>query len=217
MIIHTFNVVAIRCPSCGRLEFRGFSLFDFGGDRMWQIDCSCGTPLMKMEKKKGRTFCLQYRCGMCDGLHLMRLTHGELWARRLLTLTCRETELDVGFIGPREKVQRAVQRHDRSLVEAARDLGYDDFFEEPEIMYQLLSLIYQKAEEGRVRCGCGNENIEVEIFPGHLKLRCQACRAEKTLPALTYTDLEQVEELQEIRLPGRTRQRTRRRRQKTRV
>jgi hypothetical protein len=202
VIIHTLNVVVLRCPSCGRLEFRGFSLFNFAGGRTWQVECSCGTPLLTISRKKGKSFWLQYRCGMCDSLHISRHTRKELWSRELLTLTCKETELEVGFIGPREKVQRAVQRHDRTLAQVARDLGFSDYFEEPDVMYQLLSLIYQLAEEGRVSCGCGSENIEIEIFPGHLQLRCQACRAEKNLPAATMADLEQVENLQEIRLPG---------------
>ncbi|CEP68412.1 Uncharacterized [Moorella glycerini] len=202
MLIPTLNVVVLRCPTCGRLEFRGLSLFNFAGSRTWQAECSCGTTLLTISRKKGKNFWLQYHCGMCDCLHINRYTRQELWSRELLTLTCKETELEVGFIGPREKVQRAVQRHDRTLAEVAQDLGFDDYFEEPDVMYQLLSLIYQLAEDGRVSCGCGNENIEIEIFPGHLQLRCEACRAEKNLPAGTMADLERVENLQEIRLPG---------------
>lgn len=223
MLIPTLNVVVLRCPSCGRLEYRGLSLFSFAGGRTWQAVCSCGTPLLTINRKKGRNFWLQYHCGMCDCLHVSHHNRQELWSRDLLTLTCRETELEVGFIGPRDKVQRAVQRHDRTLAEVARDLGFDDYFQESDVMYQLLTLIYQLAEEGRVNCGCGNENIEIEIFPGHLQLRCEACRAEATLPAGSMDDLERVAKLEEIRLPGHlvqqnetaSKQRCRRRRQKS--
>ncbi|WP_258358859.1 hypothetical protein [Moorella sulfitireducens (nom. illeg.)] len=220
MIIRTLNVLVLRCPSCGRLEYRGLSFFNFAGGRIWQVECSCGTPLLTVSRKKGKSFWLQYRCGMCDSVHIASYTRRELWSRELLTLTCKETELEVGFIGPREKVQRAVQYHNRAVDEAVRDLGFRDYFDETDIMYQLLSVIYHLAEEGRVTCGCGSENIEIEIFPGHLQLRCQACRAEKILPAATIIDLEQAEKLKEIRLPGHlaskngnnTKQRDRRRR-----
>ncbi|MDN5343997.1 MAG: hypothetical protein PWQ18_108 [Clostridia bacterium] len=223
MLIPTLNVVALRCPSCGRLEFRGLSLFSFAGGRSWQAECSCGANLVVISRKKGRHFYLQYHCGMCECFHVSLYSRQELWSRKLLTLTCPETELEVGFIGPREKVQRAVQRHDRTLAEVAEDLGFGDYFEEPEVMYDLLTLIYSLAREGHVSCDCGNEDIEIEIFPGHLQLRCQACRAEKTLAAATSRDLEAVEALGEIRLPGHlvqknettARQRYRRRRRKS--
>ncbi|MBC7323706.1 MAG: hypothetical protein H5T99_00125 [Moorella sp. (in: Bacteria)] len=223
MLIPTLNVVVLRCPSCGRLEFCGLSFFDFAGGRTWQAECNCGTTLLTINRKRGKNFWLQYHCGMCDALHISQYSRQELWSRELLTLTCRETDLEVGFIGPRDKVQRAVHHHDRTLAEVARDLGVGDYFAEPDVMYQILSLIYQKAEEGCVSCGCGCEDVEIEIFPGHLQLRCKECRAEKILPAVTVADVESLESLQEIRLPGRlvpkkkaaARQRQRRRRQKS--
>jgi len=201
MLISTMTVVAIRCPSCGRLEFRGLSLFSFSGACTWQVECSCGTLLLS-GSKKGKNFMLQYRCLMCDCFHNSTYRREELWSRELLTLTCNETDLEVGFIGPREKVQRAVQHLERSLAEMAENLGFNDFFEEPDVMYQLLSFIYKLSESGHVTCGCGNKNIEVEIFPGHLQLRCDACGAEKTLPAGSMADLEQAKLLQAICLPG---------------
>ena len=202
MLIPTLNVAVLRCPSCGRLEYRSLCLFSFGGGRTWQAVCSCGTPLLTINRKKGRHFWLQYHCGMCGCLHVSHCDRQELWSREVLTLTCRETDLEAGFIGPREKVQRAVQRHDRTLAEVAQDLGFDDYLQKSDIMYQLLILVYQLAETGHVNCGCGNEDIEIEIFPDHLQLRCEACRTETNLPAATLADLERVARMQEIRLPG---------------
>ncbi|MDN5325444.1 MAG: hypothetical protein PWP41_139 [Moorella sp. (in: firmicutes)] len=203
MLISTMTVVALRCPSCGRLEFHGLSLFNFSGHHTWQMECSCGMVLMTMGTRKGRNyFWLQYHCGMCDNIHVIYHHRRELWSQELLTLTCSETDLEVGFVGPRDKVQQAVQQHDRSLAEMAEDLGFGGYFEEPDVMYQLLALVFQLAEGGHVRCCCGNDNIEVEIFPGHLQLRCDACGAEKILPASTITNLEKPEDLEEILLPG---------------
>lgn len=202
MLIPTATVVALRCPSCGRLEFRGLSLFSFSGDRTWQLDCSCGMVLLTIGTRRGRNFWLQYHCGMCDNMHLAHYHRRELWSPELLTLTCSETDLEVGFVGPRDRVQQAVQYHDRSLAEMAEDLGLSGYFEEPDVMYQLLALVFQLAESGHVHCGCGNDNIEVEIFPGHLQLRCDSCGAEKILPAGTMADLDQLEGLEEILLPG---------------
>lgn len=201
MLISTMTVLAIRCPSCGRLEFRGLSLFDLSGNSTWQVECSCGTSLISASKK-GKNFMLQYNCLMCDSFHNSTFYRWELWSKNVLTLTCSETDLEIGFIGPREKVQRAVQHHERSLAEMAENLGFNDFFEAPDVMYQLLALIYELSENGNVTCGCGNKDIEVEIFPGHLQLHCDVCGAEKTLPAISMTDLEQAKLLQTICLPG---------------
>lgn len=201
MLISTMTIVALRCPSCGRLEFRGMSLFCFSGGRTWQVECSCGTVLLK-GRKKGGSFLLHYHCLMCDCFHYSAYRREEIWSRDLLTLICSDTDLEIGFIGPRDKVHRAIKSHDRSLAEMAEDLGFNDFFEEPDVMYRLLSFIYQLAEQDNLHCGCGNDNIEVEIFPAHLQLRCDICSAEMVLPAGSYSDLDQVTNLKEICLPG---------------
>lgn len=201
MLITTMTVVALRCPSCGRLEFRGLSIFNFAGTHTWQAECSCGALLLSLAKK-GKHFILQYHCLMCDAFHNITCRREQLWSRELLLLSCYESDLEVGFIGPREKVQRAVQHHEDSLAGIAENLGFKDFFEQPEIMYQLIAFIYELSENDKVTCGCGNKNIEVEIFPGHLQLRCEACGAEKNINAACIADLEQVKRVQKICLPG---------------
>lgn len=201
MLINTMNVVAIRCPSCGRLEFRGLSLFYFAGSHTWQVECSCGALLLSLTKK-GKHFMLQYHCLMCDAFHNISCQREQLWSRELFGLSCSASDLEVGFIGPRDKVQKAVQHHEETLAEMAENLGFKDFFEQPEIMYQLIAFIYELSEDDRVTCGCGNKNIEIEIFPGHLQLRCEACGAEISVAAGCFADLEEIKRTQQICLPG---------------
>ncbi len=201
MIVHTITTLAVYCPSCGRLEFRELSLFNFSGTSIWQVKCVCGMPLISVSKK-GKHFVLYYNCLTCDSSHNLTCCRSHLWTEGLLTLICNETDLEVGFIGSREKVQQAVQNHEHSLTEMADNLGINDFFEEPDVMYRLLAFIYELVEKEQVNCSCGNKNIEVEIFPGHLRLHCELCDAEKTLPAGSMADLEKIKLLRTICLSG---------------
>ncbi|MDN5347006.1 MAG: hypothetical protein PWP65_570 [Clostridia bacterium] len=216
MIISTTTVLASRCPACGHLVFHGLNLFSFSGGGVQKLECSCGTTLVSINTKNCKNFCLQYRCIMCDAYHSVALTRRELWSPELLLLNCSETGLEVGFIGPQGKVQKAVRRHNRSLAEAAEDLGLTHYLEDPEIMCAALECVYHIAESGNLRCKCGNKDIEIEIFPGHLQLRCNSCGALATLRAATKKDLFAIQKLWEIILtppiaedkPRRSRRRT---------
>ncbi|MDK2821159.1 MAG: hypothetical protein PWP31_1124 [Clostridia bacterium] len=223
MIIPTMTVIALRCPSCGRLEFRGLSIFNFSGGGTWQAECSCGTVILTIGTKKGKNFWFQYHCIMCECYHINYYHRKELWSQKLLKLRCNETDLEVGFVGPREEVKKAVKSNERSLTEMAEDLGVGDFFEKPEIMYQLINTIYKLVDAGKVSCSCGNENIEIEIYPGHIQLRCETCGAEEIFPAHNSNDLDKFKSLHEIKLPSQldnpkktdSRQRRRRRHRKS--
>ncbi|HAA89178.1 MAG: Uncharacterized protein XD63_1116 [Thermoanaerobacterales bacterium 50_218] len=203
MLVATDVAVALRCPNCGRIKFQGLSLFTFSAQKTVRFTCTCGTPLLVISTKDRRVFYIQLDCIMCEGRHLFQHTLREIWSSDVLSLACEETGIEVCFLGPPEEVKRCIEEQERSLKEMAEDLGFSDYFANPEVMYEVLDFLHNIAEEGKLSCECGNFQIEVEIFADRIELRCPGCGAMGIINAESEEDLETLKDTWEIRLtPG---------------
>jgi hypothetical protein len=203
VLITTTTALALRCPECGKIKWHSLSLFSFSAQKTLRFNCSCGAPLLLISTKDRRLFYFQVECAMCEGRHLMEFFLKEIWSGKVLDLVCRETDLEIGFVGPRDQVKKCIAHQERSLQEMAEDLGYADYFANPDIMYEILDCLNKIAEDGNLSCQCGNRQVEVEIFADRIELRCTGCGAFGVIPAETRRDVEAVKKIWEIVLkPG---------------
>lgn len=204
MLIQATTALALRCPECGKIKYYALSFFLFAGrNRTVRFSCDCGTPLISITTRDRKIFYLQLDCLMCETKHLYQYLFKEIWSPDVISLFCEETGLEVGFIGPRQKVKKCIARQERSLREMAEDLGFSDFFSNPEIMYETLDYLHKLASEGRLSCQCGNLEIEVEIFAERVELRCSSCGAIGVIGAETKDDRKAIKNTWEITLkPG---------------
>ncbi|MZP30746.1 hypothetical protein GTO91_13590 [Heliobacterium undosum] len=202
MILSTMTVVALRCPACGRMDFHALSLFAFAGRKVHKLHCSCGAGLMTVGSKDRKRFWLQAHCIMCETQHLHWFPREQLWSQQLTELRCAETMVEVGFIGPREKVKTAILNQDKSLQEMAENLGLTDYFENPEVMYAVLERLHKLAEEGALSCSCGSFQINVEVYPERVELRCEACDNTYVCYAESDNDLQVMKRCAELQIQG---------------
>jgi hypothetical protein len=203
MIVTTTTALALRCPNCGKIQYRALSLFSFSAQKKVHLACECGQSLLMVSAKDQKTFYLQMDCLMCESKHLYHYSLKELWSSQIINLCCEETGLDVGFIGPREEVKKCIANQERSLKDMAEDLGFSDYFNNPEVMYEILDCLHKIAESGNLTCQCGNLQIEVEIFAERIELRCSSCGAVGVIEAETTEDMEAIKNTLEITLkPG---------------
>ncbi|NLT94333.1 MAG: hypothetical protein GXW85_02190 [Clostridia bacterium] len=198
MIISTYKTIAIRCPQCGKMDFYALSRFSMSGTSVASIDCECGTNLLKMGRNKGKNFWLQVKCSMCEDTHLFVFNYKELWLGNLQTLLCEETGVEIGFIGEREPVRKNVQNMNKSVQEMAEELGYGEYFNNPEIMYRVLEHLHSLADSGRLYCDCNNHNLDVEVYPDRMELHCNDCGATGIVFAESFKDWENVRHLGEV-------------------
>lgn len=198
MVISTYTTVALRCPECGKMDFHVLSRFSMSGAGTEVIICECGANLLSMGRNKGKTYWLQVECSMCEDSHLFAYNYKDLWSGKLLTLVCEETGVEIGFIGPRELVRKNVQNMDKSVQEMAEELGYGEYFNNPEIMYKVLEHLHAISDTGRLYCSCSNHNLEVEVYPDRMELHCSDCGASGIIFAESFKDWETVRRLEEI-------------------
>ncbi|AHF08293.1 hypothetical protein [Desulfitobacterium metallireducens] len=177
MILTTHTSVAIQCPKCGELEFHALSLFAFAGKGRENLYCHCGELLLSVASRDHQHFNVSFHCAFCGGVHYLRLKRGAIWGKAALPLICLEVEASAGFIGPKQKVTQACHEREKSIGELAAELGYEEEFENPEVMLRLLDHLHDLAKDGSLECGCGNKHLSFELLPDRVELYCEECEA----------------------------------------
>lgn len=200
MLIATQTTLALRCPHCGKLDFYVLSRFACSGGKTARINCECGANLLSICQKGKGKFHLQIECLMCETKHVLSFKGEEIWKAQCLSLRCEGTGVEIGFIGNKEAVMKSVKKAERSLQDIAEELGYDKYFLNPDVMYQVLEVLRNMSDQGRMSCDCGSSQLEVEVYPDRVELLCPNCEAVGIVFAETMKDLQWVREMDEVHL-----------------
>ncbi len=200
LILTTHTTIAIQCPKCGELEFHALSLFAFSGKGRVALHCRCGESLLTANSRDRRYFNISFNCAFCGQYHYLRLKRGAIWGKNALPLMCSEVEAAAGFIGPKQKVAQACKEREKSIAELASELGYEDEFENPEVMLKLLDHLHCLAKEGALGCKCGNHNLTFELLPDRIELYCEICEAVGIIYGENYDNIQVFEGMTSVNL-----------------
>lgn len=200
MAISTHSKMVLRCPYCGEINELDLSVFAFSGSNSCRFTCSCGIDIASLGSKDKKHFWVQADCSFCEETHVGYYNRRDIWGNEIVSLFCDDTGLDIAYIGPPDKMEEVVSQGEKSLAEMAEDLGFGDYFSNPEVMYGVLDCLYQLAETGDLFCHCGNYDVEIEIYPDRLELKCGYCQASGIVMAQNDADLEALQGLKEIEL-----------------
>ncbi len=199
MLISACTTFAVRCPHCGKLETTHLSRFALGRGGSVKVNCSCGHHQLTVGIRQGQVW-LQVPCYLCDGVHFLYFTPDAFWHEELKQIPCAETELQLGVFGGESAVTSYARPGSSELERLLEDAAFDDYFDEPVIMYQTLSVIHGLSEAGNLTCTCGNQEISVDIFPDRLELSCPECGRHRGVSATTEEDLNHVQRLTHIQV-----------------
>jgi len=208
---NTSATVGLRCPSCGRLDFHRVWRFRLAAGGSQTIECSCGEPKLELggrragrdgRRKSGREteYWLQFPCVVCEAHHFLTVSGREFWGPGLKTLSCPETGLELGHLGPEADVIRAAQEEAESLEDLVAGAESDDYFLNPPVMYQVLSHLHDVASNGKLYCRCGNPHLELNIFPDRLELHCPGCDGTSIIFAEDERDLALMKQTRVIEM-----------------
>jgi len=201
MILDTETLIAMRCPECGKLEYHTLSRFDFSGHKRIEISCSCGYVKLFLSTKDRKNYWLQVPCVVCESKHLRSLSAKMLWSDEVNYLFCQETGLELGYIGPDDEVKALAVAQQETMEALGDDFdAEDEYFHNSEVMYEVLNCLHNIAEQGLLYCQCGNQDVEVDIFPERLELHCKDCDSVNIIYAETDDDLRVIKNVGTIEL-----------------
>ena len=192
MILFTDRLVALRCPVCGRFSQQSFSLFSFMRGRPLRLNCGCGFNKMTISSVAHKRYLVQIACLACAGIHHTRLDREIFWGSDVYKFLCPENNIEIGYLGREASVQAVIDEgkcHSNSMM---NDMGFEDFYDQPEVMLGVLGHLHFLAENENLRCQCGNRQIEVSVFPDKLELHCISCASLLIIYAETPEDLAAV-------------------------
>lgn len=196
--MHT--ILAIRCPECGKMEYHQFSRFSIARGEALQFTCSCGATKLIVNTKDYKSYWLQIPCVVCETVHIREFSGKRLWSGEVVSLLCDDTELELAHIGPKAKVCEMTASYEQELETLANEFGFDSYFNNSKIMYEVLNCLHDIAEDGGLYCQCGNYKIEVDIFPDRLELQCKNCDSLNIIYAETEEDLKVIQQVDKIEL-----------------
>lgn len=200
MLFTTERSLALRCPLCGNLEFHRISLFNFSGHTPVRINCKCGFTKLTVTSRNCKEFLLQLPCLICEEMHLIKCSYRDFWEKPTLILRCVETGHELGYLGSESTIEKIVHQKQGDLESIFNNFGFEDYFSNPHIMLEVLNHLHQLAEENMMFCQCGNDQIEIDVFPEKLELRCPYCQSLHIIYAETLEDLHIVKQAKSIAL-----------------
>lgn len=187
MLLSTHLAVAGRCPECSATVVEEVSLFQIDRKQPYSLQCSCGAPMVRVEKKKKLVY-FQIDCYFCGDIHWQRADISSL-RRSWRQVVCPHSRLEVASVG------NAVEVYD--LVSTWQDVtegensDEDEYFTNPEVMYDILEYVQELSESRRIACLCGVNDLDLEVGAGHISLRCPYCKALYIVPAASEENLQQ--------------------------
>ncbi len=201
MIIETGALLAMRCPECGKLDYHHLSRFEFGRRKKVEIACKCGFIKLVVNTKDRKDYMVQVPCVVCESKHMRSISSRRFWSDEVNYLFCQETGLELGYLGPEEAVRELAEAQEESIESLAGEFeGEDRYFNNSEIMYEVLNRLHDIAEQGALYCQCGNLDVEVDIFPDRLELHCKECDSINIIYAETEDDLRVIKDVETIEL-----------------
>lgn len=224
--MNTERIIAFRCPVCGTAIVGDLNLFVLGGQEL-SLSCKeCGeeSPALTAKLTKSGKISFIIPCLTCPNPHHFTVETTVLFSRDLFILQCPLTALDLCFVGTQEKVEEALEENRKQLLELTSgewmDEEFDSEFDEEEspetedssspqgevplldahLIGQMLYLVRDLAEEGKIYCACGEKHIDFHLLPDGIAFSCPKCSAARVFPAHSESDLERLSELSELKL-----------------
>ncbi|EOD01912.1 hypothetical protein [Caldisalinibacter kiritimatiensis] len=191
MVVNTNIAFAIKCDICGQLKEYNMSLFDFKKNKVIDLECTCGEANAIVQTKDYKNFWLQIPCFECQDIHVFKYTLKQLVKGNIIT-RCVETGKEIAFIGSPQDVKELVNEYKGETNDLLTELGFYDYFVNSEVMIQCINKIRDLEREDKIKCECGNNSIEVNIYEDRIELKCRECESIQVIYAENEGDLENL-------------------------
>ncbi|MCK8816417.1 hypothetical protein MWH28_03430 [Natroniella sulfidigena] len=200
MLLDFSTTFAWRCPFCGELELNEINIFYFSGTDKLEIKCGCDFTKLVVIKNNSKRYQLKYNCIICESEHRVFYKQSELWSNQVKKIKCVDNGAELGYLGPYTEVKKLADLEEEYLELMMDKLEFEDYFSNPEVMLSVLNILHDIAENSGLTCQCGNDDIEIEMLPGKVKLTCHQCYGAITINAETKDDLLFLKKLRKVKI-----------------
>ncbi|NLK21947.1 MAG: hypothetical protein GX308_07675 [Epulopiscium sp.] len=192
MTIGNIQTIVFQCATCGVFYFDDISPFEFSGKKEISISCKCNKNSLKIAIKRRKQMILSIPCFLCNETHTYIFSINQMFSDDLKVLKCPKKNMKIGFIGNESSVSDALDCHENALNDILKEMGMPRLCKNIEVVIESINYIHDLAEEGKIRCECGNNKLEMDVLTNKIKLKCYDCGNEINLPTRNNEDLRYI-------------------------
>lgn len=192
MLIDMDVTIAYKCFACGTFDFTNINLFKLFRNGSFVSKCKCKAASFNMCKIGRKEFKLTVPCIGCGSEHTYAISTDDLINDDINTYSCPLTGIKQCFIGKDTVVREHIDRLEKEMDSMIDGLGYDNYFENTQVMIDTLNKIHDIAEKGNLRCECGCSHVNVAMLRKGILLNCSLCARSKFIQASSNNDLKKT-------------------------
>ena len=181
--------IAYRCPSCGTTIYGFVGKFSLAAS-MIRLKCPCQASTLDITMTNDKKVRLSVPCLFCAQNHNYTVSQNVFFDKDLFLLACPYSNMDIAFIGEKEKCDEALTLSEEKLkrllsdLEAEslsdiqpQDVGEDSVPPDPAI-YDTLNFVVRDLEaEGEVHCPCQSGEYDLRFTDDGMQVYCKNCGA----------------------------------------
>lgn len=189
MVVNTGFVVAFKCTQCGSFKFSDISYFRLRAKGLKKLKCRCGGSFAVAAPAGKNRILITVPCIGCGEMHEYLAGINDLNRAGEMTCRCRNSGIQHCFVGSDELVRSRVDLLENELERLMDELGYERYFTNSQVMFEAVNRLHDLAEQGKLCCRCGSNNIEIVLLEDKIYLKCRSCPGKSTILAANNKDL----------------------------
>ena len=211
------TTIAYRCPHCTHSVFSIIGVFTLSGDLI-RLKCACEESDLTIAYTADKKIRITVPCLVCPKPHTFTVSPGAFFDREMLTLPCPYTGLDIAFIGTTENVKNAIEETGKQVLLMLEQAGYsdlaslrranqtaeEDLMGDAQVEDIVRFMLCELDDEEKITCYCKEEGeipyYNFQILSERVRVYCECCNAEATLPLAGPADANGFLNLDEIHL-----------------
>ena len=181
--------VAYRCPECGTVIYGFVGKFALTAG-MLRLKCTCQNSAMDISVTSDKKVRLSVPCLFCKQNHNYVVSQSIFFDRDLFLLNCPYSNMDIGFIGEKDKIDKEIERTGAELERLLADLEAEDLkdiqpidVDEEEVLpdpaiYDAIRFLVKELEaDHAIDCPCHSENYDLRFVKEGIQVFCPSCGA----------------------------------------
>lgn len=189
MVANLQTHIAYRCPECGTVIYGFIGKFALSVNLL-RVKCSCGHSAMDIKVTNDNKIRLSIPCIFCKQNHNFVVSQNIFFGRDIFLLNCPYANMDICFIGSKEKIDGEILRSGKELKKLLADLEAEsikdmqpvdmddeEILPDPAVYDMLRFLIKDLEAEGKIDCPCHSGSYDLRFCKDGIQVYCPECEA----------------------------------------
>ncbi len=189
MIANLQTHIAYRCPECGTTIYGFVGKFALSANLL-RIKCSCGHSALDLNITNDNKIRISAPCLFCKQNHSFVVSQSIFFGRDLFLLNCPYANMDICFIGDKNKIDSEKKRTGEELERLLasldaenigdiqpQDMDEEEIIADPSVYDTARFVIKELEAEGAIDCPCHRGSYELRYCNEGVEVFCPDCEA----------------------------------------